>query len=114
MKRSLMTAKELQERYLDDNALELSIEKWQRAGYKSNWETLKDSPMHYIDGRTCGLCSKYFDTDYGECYNCPLKSCGEGTYWDKVYGAALRGDRDKFMKARNALLKKMKKARDAK
>jgi hypothetical protein len=61
------------------------------------WTYLRDNPK--IDSKSnlpeclldkikrlkkyCPLCELYYDNDGVDCTECPLKSCGEGSYWNK-------------------------------
>jgi len=108
MKRTLMTASELKKRYKPSKALDLSIEKWERLGFKERWDTLREDAEKYVWGDTCGLCQKY-----RKCPNkCPLVECDEdGHPWGIALDAISYNDRPAFMKARNNLLKRMKRAK---
>ena len=77
MRTDLMTPVELEERLSanDEDHLELSIEKHERARLKENWEQLCKNPKKYFYFDACGLCKKYMK-DYAPdsyiCDGCPL------------------------------------------
>ena len=129
----LMDAVEM-ERRIDGGAspLDIAIDKWQRAGDIHNWPTLKgEKGAHtYLREDTCALCShhkEYFEKGPkrgSHCLGrngwgpCPLveKStgnllgCTEKSIWQEASAAAECGDRVRFMKARDKLLRKLRDA----
>jgi hypothetical protein len=113
---SPMTGRELDRRYSDDTALTLSIEKWERLGYKKNWPFLLTEDLR---SDSCGLCKKYGGRIFN-CFDikgesCPLKDqhtygCGPGSQWQKALIALEGINRPAFMAARYNILRKMRRA----
>jgi hypothetical protein len=103
LKLSLLTEKELDERYEGPNALDLTIEKYLRARLPWNWETLKIDPNKYLCGNTCGLCKKY----YPSCKRCLLKSCAVHSFWESIMDAVRSNNREDFLRLTERLLEKM-------
>lgn len=123
MKTTLMTEKELNRRYRFSNALDLSIEKWVRLGLRKNWVKLLEScdgddEKDYINASTCALCTRHrCINDCDVCSNCPLHEydCDQCcTQYKKALDAIEEKDRKAFMKARNNLIRRMRRAKKRK
>jgi len=111
MKSTLMSPKELNERYTPELALELSIEKHKRARLKENWEQLCVSFYSFFYGDACGLCIRHNDSE--GCNQCPIRPEGSGcsSHWFRALEAIESRDREKFLKHSSALIKQMEAAR---
>ena len=115
MKKGLMTAEELVDRYIPEEALALSIEKWERAGDLKNWDELALDADEHLGCDVCGLCLKHNVTSCNDNGPCPLvdrdgRGCLDGSDWLRAFRAADDGDRKDFMKQRRVILKRMRKA----
>ena len=94
----------------EKEALEWSIEKWRRNGLKCNWP----DKVSWGTG-SCALCRRYTFESCNSYGRCPLadasgRGCVKGSQYLRASDAHGAGDRVEFMKARNNMLRRMRRA----
>ena len=120
MRKDLMEAEELRDRYKPELALDLALEKLTRIRLAENWrELIRPDWSVYFDGDTCALCTRYKviseDEDTWEvCTTCPLKpdhrktGCGSESSWGAATTAMMYPvDRPSFMKHTLDMIRKI-------
>ena len=129
-----MTSGEIKDRMeKSGDTLPIAVEKWIRLGKRFAWQFVKGKKgvERYLKSDTCPLCRVHSITDsngpkeWSHClgeygYNpCPLvdssennvAGCGPESIWMEARGAAERGDRPAFMKARAKILRRLRAAK---